>query len=171
MRKILVYDRMNDDIKQQLCSNDMVLVSYDERNQYVVDAYLMNHPDIKDLDNGMKMPFKKLLAIVEKSRLPLYSALYDKVFFISDECENLKLEIENLISHGSKKKTVFSFTDTERKVLRVLSFGASTQDISDELYMTERSIRRIKEKLLKKTGLKNSIQLSLYAFILEQRVK
>lgn len=62
-----------------------------------------------------------------------------------------------------KKKPEFSVL--ERRLLHCLTYGFSTKELCQALEKSERSIRRIKNRLLEKTGLFSSQQLTVYAIL------
>lgn len=151
--------------------NDVLLISYDNRKRYYVDAYLMNHPDYNSLELGMELPYKRIVAIVESSRLQLYKALFKTVWFISDQCDDLKMEIENSLDGRLVSNIDDNFTNSEKRLLDILCYGVSTKEICKELGMSDRSVRRLKNRLYEKTGLKSSQQLSIYALMIQRRSK
>jgi DNA-binding NarL/FixJ family response regulator len=55
------------------------------------------------------------------------------------------------------------FTAKEFEVLRFLCKGYSTEEISDELYISKRTVEGHRAKLLQKTYLNNTINLVIYA--------
>ncbi len=54
-------------------------------------------------------------------------------------------------------------TTRELQVLRQISIGAAITDIADELFMSEKTVRGYRSKLLKKLHLDNDVQLSEFA--------
>lgn len=64
-----------------------------------------------------------------------------------------------------EKKEVPRFSVLEKSLLHCLSYGFSTKELCLSLEKSERSIRRIKNKLLEKTGLFSSQQLAVYAIL------
>jgi len=75
-----------------------------------------------------------------------------------------------IISLGEKKEAVaestddsVSFTDRELQVLHEICGGYSNKEIADRLNLGLRTIESYKSKIIKKTGVKNTIGLVMYA--------
>ena len=103
-----------------------------------------------------------IVAIVPETHMLLLKNLYREVIVIN-EC---KLnEIENILRNHSNsyEKEKISFSYKEELFLREVAYGLNNKEIAYELMLSDRSVRRIKEKLLSKTGLSNTQQLMLYA--------
>ena len=100
--------------------------------------------------------------------------------FILKDIDNKELEdaIEKVISGGTyfsqelllnliKNKTFdenIVLTKREKEVLGLICKGNSNQQISDQLFISQRTVERHRSSLLLKTDSKNSISLVVYAF-------
>jgi DNA-binding NarL/FixJ family response regulator len=67
-----------------------------------------------------------------------------------------------LIKHKPEGSTI-EFTRREKEVLELICKGYSNQKISEELFISQRTVERHRSSLLDKTSSKNSISLVVYA--------
>jgi DNA-binding NarL/FixJ family response regulator len=67
---------------------------------------------------------------------------------------NLETEPYGLVSR---------LTTRELQVLRQISIGSAIPDIAEDLFMSEKTVRGYRSKLLKKLDLENDVQLSDFA--------
>ncbi len=67
-----------------------------------------------------------------------------------------------LIKHKPETPGI-DFTRREKEVLELICKGFSNQQISDQLYISQRTVERHRSSLLEKTNSKNSISLVVYA--------
>lgn len=68
----------------------------------------------------------------------------------------------NLIKNKSFNENI-TLTKREKEVLELICKGFSNQQISDQLFISQRTVERHRSSLLLKTDSKNSISLVLYA--------
>lgn len=68
----------------------------------------------------------------------------------------------NLIKNKSFNENII-LTKREKEVLELICKGYSNQQISDQLFISQRTVERHRSNLLLKTNSKNSISLVLYA--------
>lgn len=61
-----------------------------------------------------------------------------------------------------------SFTASELRLMEELGYGLCNKELSERLNMSERTIRRYKTKLLEKTGLLSSEQLSMFCLCVRE---
>ena len=66
---------------------------------------------------------------------------------------------------SSRKRKEIRFTEKEKRTLSELPYGLSAKELSQRLGISERSVRRMKERLMRKTGLVSSEQLLVYALL------
>ena len=97
----------------------------------------------------------------------LHSFLIDKLFpesyVITHQDASICSSIERAIIGKIKASdTLPHLTETERIFLYELGYGTSNKELAARMNKSERTIRRIKESLLAKTGLVSSQQLFLY---------
>ncbi len=128
-----------------------------------------------------KYPDINILVLSMYGETEYYNTMIDigvKGFILKD-VDNKELEdaINKVISGGSyfsqelllnliKNKTFdenITLTKREREVLDLICKGYSNQQISDELFISQRTVERHRSSLLLKTDSKNSISLVLYA--------
>lgn len=130
---------------------------------------LKNHPDLN------------ILVLSMYGETEYYNTMIDigvKGFILKD-VDNKELEdaINKVISGGTyfsqelllnliKSKTFdenITLTKREKEVLDLICKGYSNQQISDQLFISQRTVERHRSSLLLKTDSKNSISLVLYA--------
>ena len=105
----------------------------------------------------------RIVVLAEKSKQSLLSGIFPFV-----EYPNLDqpLQFEGIVSGRTtytrivKKK---SLNSKEGDVLDAMSYGLSQKEIAELLGTSIRTIRRIQERILDKTGLDNTKQLSIYS--------
>ena len=123
-------------------------------------ALLLFHPTLWEMteeNNALKDSDIILVAIVEEFRHLLYEAVFPDAVIL-DDGEVLTPEI----LRKTKRKEI-RFTEKEKRTLMELPYGLCNKELSKRLGVTERSVRRMKEQLMKKTGLVSSHQLMVYA--------
>ena len=96
----------------------------------------------------------------------LDSMFSDIDFILSNDEYGIEKEVRNLLEKRCmKESSMISFTDMESEFLQNLAYGMNMQEVTLSMNITDRSARRLKEKLLKKTGLFSLQQLSIYALV------
>lgn len=55
----------------------------------------------------------------------------------------------------------YNLTDTEKKICEKISEGKSNKEISQELYVSELTVKTHIQNILKKTGTKSKLQLAV----------
>lgn len=128
-----------------------------------------------------KYPELNILVLSMYGETEYYNTMIDlgvKGFILKD-IDNKELEesIEKVISGGTyfsqelllnliKNKTVdenITLTRREKEVLELICKGFSNQQISEKLFISQRTVERHRSSLLLKTDSKNSISLVVYA--------
>jgi DNA-binding NarL/FixJ family response regulator len=72
-----------------------------------------------------------------------------------------QLLFENIMNHDKLREN--ELTDRETEVLRLICEEKTSQDIADELHLSEETINKYRKNLLEKTGCRNMAGLVLYA--------
>ena len=67
------------------------------------------------------------------------------------------------IFKDKKSKKVTLFSDREIEILKLICKGLSNAEISESLFLSERTIERHRANMIEKTNSKNSISLVIYA--------
>lgn len=128
-----------------------------------------------------KYPHLNILVLSMYGETEYYNTMIDigvKGFILKD-VDNKELEdsINKVISGGTyfsqelllnliKNKSFdenITLTKREKEVLELICKGHSNQQISDQLFISQRTVERHRSSLLLKTDSKNSISLVLYA--------
>ncbi|MFP4059271.1 MAG: response regulator [Bacteroidales bacterium] len=100
-----------------------------------------------------------------------------KGFILKDaDNEELKEAINRIMKGGNyfsqdlllkliknKDNATLNLTRREKEVLRLLCEGLSTFEISEKLFISDRTVERHRANLLEKTGSKNSVSLVVHA--------
>ena len=103
------------------------------------------------------------VAIVEPFRRLLFEAAFPYARIID---EGDKIDMERLLEWKSEKR--IRLTDKERRTLKELPYGLCCKELAQRLGVSERTVRRTKERLLHKTGLLTTGQLMIYALVSEE---
>ncbi|ASZ12809.1 response regulator transcription factor [Chitinophaga pendula] len=101
----------------------------------------------------------------------IYEAIcttYDKGFYFN---ENVNLALLKKVLHKSKQQFKPTFNNNEiqlnereLEVLRLICNECTTQEISEQIFLSPRTVEGIRQKLLEKLNVKNTVGLVLYAF-------
>ncbi len=89
--------------------------------------------------------------------------LYDAIKKISRGGNYFSQELLLQLLKTKPSEDITSLTQREREVLSLMVKGYSNQEISDELYISQRTVERHRSSLLLKTDSKNSISLVVFA--------
>ena len=165
-RKIIVI--RNKKLKDKLKLNNYNIEKYDfpslpDECEYII-LFKPSLIEIRDELSNLKNKKCKcnLVVIVPETHMLLLKNLYRELILIN-EC-NIDLA-ESILRNDSEMRINenISFSSKEELFLREIAYGLNNKEIAYELMLSDRSVRRIKEKLLSKTGLSNTQQLMLYA--------
>ena len=87
--------------------------------------------------------------------------LFDSVYI----AENVE-ELERIIIEKSPVKRCIKLTEKEKLFLSVMERGLSNSELTTVLNISERTVRRLKSRLLDKTGLVSSEQLAVFSLVM-----
>ena len=120
---------------------------------------------------------EELLLEVDKSRLVcpdirivvmgsiyirlMAACLFDSVYI----AENVE-ELERIIIEKSPVRRCIKLTEKEKLFLSVMERGLSNSELTAVLNISERTVRRLKSRLLDKTGLVSSEQLAVFSLVM-----
>lgn len=110
-------------------------------------------------------PKAKFIVFASSQNKAVYSAFLPYACIL-DSKETY--ELEKVIQDVHKSDCSFdrlSFSALEKSFLSALSSGLNAQEIGERLELTDRSVRRVKEKLLKKTNLFSIQQLLIFSIM------
>jgi DNA-binding NarL/FixJ family response regulator len=100
----------------------------------------------------------------------IYEAIctsHEKGFYFNENV-NLALLKKVMVKNKQHFKPTFKneiqFTDREMEVLKLICNECTTQEISEKIFLSPRTIEGLRQKLLEKTGAKNIVGLVIYAF-------
>lgn len=100
----------------------------------------------------------------------IYEAIcttFEKGFYFN---ENVNLALLKKVLHKNKQqfkptfKNEVQLTDRELEVLKLICSEQTTQEISEQIFLSPRTVEGLRQKLLEKLGVKNTVGLVLYAF-------
>ncbi len=131
-------------------------------------ALILFHPTLVDMIEERKACQEKgidplTVAIVEPFRRLLFEAAFPYACII-DEGDKLN---PVMLSRKNREKQI-RLTDKEKRTLMELPYGLCCKELALRLGVSERTVRRMKEKLLRKTGLLTTGQLMIYALVSEE---
>jgi len=85
---------------------------------------------------------------------------HDKPVLQPEIARKLMRDIQNPVPQTQIENTL---TDREMEILREVALGKTNQEIADELFLSERTVRTHVTNILAKLGLSNRTQAALYA--------
>lgn len=100
----------------------------------------------------------------------IYEAIcttFEKGFYFN---ENVNLALLKKVLHKNKQqfkptfKNEVQLTDRELEVLKLICNECTTQEISEQIFLSPRTVEGLRQKLLEKLNVKNTVGLVLYAF-------
>lgn len=100
----------------------------------------------------------------------IYEAIcttFDKGFYFN---ENVNLALLKKVLHKNKQqfkptfKNEVQLSDRELEVLKLICNEFTTQEISEQIFLSPRTVEGLRQKLLEKLTVKNTVGLVLYAF-------
>ncbi|MEC5144520.1 response regulator transcription factor [Chitinophaga sp. 212800010-3] len=100
----------------------------------------------------------------------IYEAIcttFEKGFYFN---ENVNLALLKKVLHKNKQqfkptlKNEIHLNEREQEVLKLICSELTTQEISEQIFLSPRTVEGIRQKLLEKINVKNSVGLVLYAF-------
>jgi DNA-binding NarL/FixJ family response regulator len=100
----------------------------------------------------------------------IYEAIcttFEKGFYFN---ENVNLALLKKVLHKNKQqfkptfKNEVQLTDRELEVLKLICNEYTTQEISEQIFLSPRTVEGLRQKLLEKLNVKNTVGLVLYAF-------
>jgi DNA-binding NarL/FixJ family response regulator len=145
----------------------------------------INMPGMNGVEASQKAlqlyPDLNILVLTMFSDIEYYNTMIDlgvKGFILKDiDNQELKIAIDKIYSGGNffsqelllkliKEKpgeNQISLTAREKEILELICKGYSNQQISEELFISQRTVERHRSSLLMKTDSKNSVSLVVYA--------
>ena len=164
MRKRYPFDDMPEDYRFAKVFIEPFPVIYSNTDILVTDArsFAVLAEDI--LTTHTINPDCRIVVISEKEKRPMIASLFPFAEFPLDRGI---LAFEGIVTGSGtyriRNKCNF-YSDKEQKIMEAMSYGMELKDIAKKIGTSERTIRRIQNSLLEKTGLENHKQLGIYAF-------
>ena len=162
---------------------DVILMDLKMPNMDGIEATIKvkeKYPDVKIIILTMYEDDNFIVHLVEnganayllKNAEPeeIYEAIcttFDKGFYFN---ENVNLALLKKVLHKNKQqfkptlKNEIQLNDREQEVLKLICNELTTQEISEQIFLSPRTVEGIRQKLLEKINVKNSVGLVLYAF-------
>ncbi|GEM_PF-3212390 len=140
-------------------------------NNYLKNVNVFFNPSIGNVIDWYSSCYKekkKAVIVVKAKHLKIYKALFPTLLILDDSDDNHRLRIQDYLSSNGqieKKKSILS--EKESFLLSEYALGSTIKEIGKMLNMSERSTRRLKDKLLSKLDLDCSRQLIAYSIILD----
>ncbi|MFY0255699.1 response regulator [Chitinophaga sp. 30R24] len=162
---------------------DVILMDLKMPNMDGIEATIKvkeTYPDVKVIILTMYEDDNFIVHLVEnganayllKNAEPeeIYEAIcttHDKGFYFN---ENVNLALLKKVLHKNKQqfkptlKNEIQLNEREQEVLKLICNELTTQEISEQIFLSPRTVEGIRQKLLEKINVKNSVGLVLYAF-------
>lgn len=162
---------------------DVILMDLKMPNMDGIEATIKvkeKYPDVKVIILTMYEDDNFIVHLVEnganayllKNAEPeeIYEAIcttFEKGFYFN---ENVNLALLKKVLHKNKQqfkptlKNEIQLNDREQEVLKLICNELTTQEISEQIFLSPRTVEGIRQKLLEKIDVKNSVGLVLYAF-------
>ena len=173
MKKIVIARSYSPYMSKLLFNEDFFFAvekSFDSK--WDPDLVILNRPTLRETAyeigyRAEKSRKYKIGIITEISRIRMLDSMFSDIdFILSNDEYGIEKEVRNLLEKRCmKESSMISFTDMESEFLQNLAYGMNMQEVTLSMNITDRSARRLKEKLLKKTGLFSLQQLSIYALV------
>ena len=157
--------RTDNPVLREICPEYRIRVLRTHETDSNAIALVLFHPTIWEMMEEERIAAEHgivLVAVVEEFRHILYEALFPAAFIL-DDGDVLTPEI---LRNKSRKE--IRFTEKEKRTLQELPYGLCSKELAVRLGVTERSVRRMKESLMRKTGLVSTSQLMIYALFLSR---
>lgn len=137
-----------------------------------------NYPDIKivahsvydDADRVARIIKEGAMGFVSKKAgyeeliLAVKSVFAGEIFICSETSKKLKNLNKFLLGiEGNLRSIDEVFSFREREVLQLLSFGKSSREIAESLFITERTIESHRKNMIEKAQVKNTVELIAFA--------
>ena len=136
------------------------------------DLVILNKPVLREVSDEIRFRAAKgfgyrIAIITDIYRIRMLDSMFFNVDFILTEDEReIEKEVKDILEKRiDEENTRITYTDLEYVFMQNLAYGLNMQELTHSMKITDRSARRIKEKLLKKTGLFSLQQLSIYALL------
>ncbi len=166
--KINVIARKYDEIFESLVFDDEIcfkVVEYPYFNEFIPDVVILLNPTPLELACDFRL-LKKLnengrfIVIGDIASRAVFKAFISDLIFLDN-----RNSFDKKILHCNASQAIndYEFSSLELDFISKLSLGLNIQEIAYSLGITERSVRRVKEKLLKKTNLFSLQQLLIYS--------
>jgi DNA-binding NarL/FixJ family response regulator len=133
----------------------IILHNNPERKILVVSMYSEEQYYSSVIENGVK-GFILKDADNSEFRAAVYSVINGKTYF----SQELLLKL----IHNKNKHPDIKVSNRELEVLEMICQGLGTSEISEKLFLSERTVENHRASLLAKTGCKNSLSLVIFAF-------
>lgn len=125
------------------------------------------NPEINDVMSGINASLWRISHLSEGAKLDASRSNWiDKISQHKTQYSDMSalLEvIDNLVDAASMKREKPNLSRMEKKVAHFIAIGLTNKDISDEIGVTERTLRTYIEMIMKKVGAKNRNDLADFA--------
>jgi len=110
---------------------------------------------------GVKGFLMKEAGVVELSKA-IRMVVQGGTYFSQQLLQNIIMDISNPKIRGSRQK-IIDLTKREEEVLQLICKGFDNREISDKLFISQKTVEGHKTNLMSKTNTKNAINLMLFA--------
>lgn len=166
-------------------SNGLEFISILENTEPDIVLMDIQMPELNGIDTSERVlksnPDLKILVLSMFDDKRYYEKLIDigvKGFILKDSnIDELVRAIERILAgesffsqklllslvHSNKSQNEIDLTKRELEILQLIAKGLSTQEISDQLFISFRTVERHRANLLLKTNTNNSLKLLIFA--------
>ncbi len=172
MKKLLIQGTYTfySDLKKHFIEN--YIVSDDIRTLKTSDFLVLQNVKMSEIDVFVN----RVRALEHRCKIIVFSSVYnpkvtERLFpelyaFRYTGTEEAYSDILDVINGEEKYKDDFKLTSKEKSYLAELSYGLNSRQIAEVLSISERSVRRLKENLYRKTSAHTEQELLLISHII-----
>jgi DNA-binding NarL/FixJ family response regulator len=143
-------------------ASEKVLLAHDKLNILVLSMYDDYNHYSRLVSAGVKGFISKSSGKTELER-GIVAVGNGEYYFSSDLLRNIIVEINKSKEHADQNGNEFKFTDREEDVLKLICKGFDSNEIANQMCLSNKTIDNYRSKLLQKTGAKNAVSLVIYA--------
>lgn len=142
------------ELRDALPGTRFIIISMHSEPDYIVEAFRAGATGYMIKESAASSLIKGL-DTVAKGEMFLDISLSQEVVF--------KLLQNKDAQNGGEQDPYTSLTAREQEILRMLAEGITTKEVAKKLYISPKTVENHRTNLMKKLGLKNSVELIRYA--------
>jgi len=147
--------------------NEFSLLNFEDiiDDKYKTEVFLKIEKCIQEINSSVQLEFEAVHKTKENLSIEMYgrSINYKGIPSIIGNMVDLGKEIKNLSNTHIKIDNSDGLTKREMEVLKLICKAYTTHQVSEKLFISERTVESHRAKLLTKSGCKNLAELIIYA--------